>query len=380
MENNFEILGLAEGASKREIQEAFRKLALKHHSDRGGDEEKFKKIKQAYEDLKIGKTHPDTDKERLRKSQVYTGDDEEEIRRRNKIIAGELYEEMKVAEEWAAALNRSKATATRLFGSKTVGQIELEVKANGMLSIKGNFLAGSIIYDGPVLMQGNITSPSFSDEYVTNITLTKGDFRLVDPTENKYKIDNGSQITAEAGNIIVGNVFGKKDQVQDPTGKVGVYITREHRTKLSAPRGRIVAENVVNTVELEADAVTTLNLEDDVMVRAREILIYGHKITYDVQIHLLEGGFIRFFEKFSVQGLSDDARIILADGRAVSLHDIKTKKIHSLPDELVGDKTGYGKNDTMVGNGFTITYQMLDMLTGKRQEKRGGWRSKLGIR
>lgn len=378
VESNYEILGIFDGASKREIQEAFRKLALEHHSDRGGNEEQFKKIKQAYEDLKIGKKYPDSDKEKQRKSKVFSGDDEEEIRRRNKIIAKELSQEMKSAEEWAAALNRVNATGTRLFGSKTVGEIELERKANGALSIKGNYLAGSIIYDGPIIMQGNITSPSFSDEYQTNIILTQGDFKFVNPLENKYKIDNGAKILAEDGDIIVGNVFGRKDKVQDPDGRVGIYLTKEHRTELSAPKGKIVLENAVNTVSLNADSIVVLNLEDDVNISAKEILIYGNKITYDVKIHLKKDGIIRFFENYSIQSLSDDSVIILENGKSFRLHDLKTKKIHDLPDELLSNKTDYDKNDTMVGKGFTITYSMLDNFHKKHSEKKT-WKSKFGI-
>ena len=42
VQSNYEILGVRDGASKTEIRDAFRKLALEHHSDRGGDDEKFK--------------------------------------------------------------------------------------------------------------------------------------------------------------------------------------------------------------------------------------------------------------------------------------------------------------------------------------------------
>ena len=255
VENNYDILGVHEGAAKKEIQEAFRKLALRHHSDRGGDIEKFKRIKQAYEDLKQGKKYPDTDAEKQRKSRVYSGDDKEDVRRRNKILAKELTKEMKLAQEWSAALNRSNATGSRLFGSKTLGEIEFERKANGALSIKGNIMAGDFTYDGHITMQGNITSPSFNEESITSITLKRGDFKFVNPLENRYKIDNGARIIAENGNIVVGNVFGRKDQVQDPDGKVGIYITVEHRTYLYSPRGKIIVENVANTVNLDADSI-----------------------------------------------------------------------------------------------------------------------------
>ncbi len=46
-----EILGVSRDASKEDIRKAYRKLVLKEHPDKGGDEEKFKKIVEAYEAL-----------------------------------------------------------------------------------------------------------------------------------------------------------------------------------------------------------------------------------------------------------------------------------------------------------------------------------------
>ena len=169
VESNYDILGIVEGSTEQEIRNAFRRLALLYHSDKGGENELFIKIKQAYEDLKIGKKYPETDLEKIRNSRVYSGDSEEDIRRKNQILGQELQKEMKLAEEWAAELNRTNSTATRLFGSKTLGEIELERKANGSLSIKGNFMAGNLTYDGSIIMQGNITSPSWTEEFRTNI-------------------------------------------------------------------------------------------------------------------------------------------------------------------------------------------------------------------
>ncbi len=378
IQNNYQILGVREGATTKEIRGAFRKLALEHHSDRGGDIEQFKKIKQAYDDLKLGRKYPDSPEERLKKSKVYTFDEEEEITR-NKILAEDLSKDMKVAEAWIDALNRVDSTGTRLFGSKTLGEIEFERKANGALSIKGNFKAGSITYDGPIIMQGNITSPSWSEDCKTKIRIKKGDFKFVNPLENKYKIENGATIIADNGNIVVGNVFGRKDNLQDPSGKVGLYVVKEHRTHLFSPKGKIIVENAVNTVSLDCDSLVILNLEDDVKIKAREILIYGHKLTYDVEIELKEGGFIRFFENFSVQGLSDDTIIKLENGKTIRLRELKIKKIKDLPPEFVKNETNFSKDDTMVGNGFTITYELLDNFYKKSSNtKKTSWTSKFG--
>jgi len=47
----YDILGISKDASSTEIKKAFRKKAIKEHPDRGGDEELFKKISEAYEVL-----------------------------------------------------------------------------------------------------------------------------------------------------------------------------------------------------------------------------------------------------------------------------------------------------------------------------------------
>ena len=52
----YDLLGVNKNASADEIKKAFRKAAVEHHPDRGGDEAKFKEINEAYEVLK------DTDK------------------------------------------------------------------------------------------------------------------------------------------------------------------------------------------------------------------------------------------------------------------------------------------------------------------------------
>ena len=47
----YEILGVNHTTTPNEIKKAYRKLASKHHPDKGGDAEQFKKIQEAYEVL-----------------------------------------------------------------------------------------------------------------------------------------------------------------------------------------------------------------------------------------------------------------------------------------------------------------------------------------
>lgn len=48
----YAILGVAKTATAEEIKTAYRKLAMKHHPDRGGDHEQFQKMTEAYNTLR----------------------------------------------------------------------------------------------------------------------------------------------------------------------------------------------------------------------------------------------------------------------------------------------------------------------------------------
>lgn len=47
----YSTLGLQRNASEDDIKKAYRKMAMKHHPDRGGDEKTFKQVSEAYEIL-----------------------------------------------------------------------------------------------------------------------------------------------------------------------------------------------------------------------------------------------------------------------------------------------------------------------------------------
>ena len=56
-QNPWEVLGVPEGSDENTVKKAYKKLAMKHHPDKGGDPEKFKEIQTAYD--KIIKGEPE---------------------------------------------------------------------------------------------------------------------------------------------------------------------------------------------------------------------------------------------------------------------------------------------------------------------------------
>lgn len=55
----YEKLGVSSNATPDEIKKAYKRLALKHHPDRGGDESRFKEITEAYDRIKKGDVYND---------------------------------------------------------------------------------------------------------------------------------------------------------------------------------------------------------------------------------------------------------------------------------------------------------------------------------
>ena len=362
-QSNYEILGIRDEATKTEIRDAFRKLVLENHSDRGGDDEEFKKIKRAFDDLKLGKKFPDSHEEKSKKSRFYSGDSEEEKRKRNLILSRDVAKQVVRAQEWISALNRTDATDVRLFGSKELGQLEFERKATKSLSIKGKFWAGNLSYNNSIIMWGSITNPYFSEneEEKTVIHVKNGKFSLINPLENGYLVENGVKIIVDNGDIIVGDVYGKKEVLPDGSGKIGMYITKEHFTELKAIRGKIVAGFIRNTVKLEADTIMVINLEDDVKVKGHDISILGNKVTYDVEITLMKGGKIKFHDKGSGFDISDDAILQLENGKEFRLQDLKKSEMIGL-------------------GGAEISYDYLDNFGTKKQNgSKKSWKSKFGF-
>ncbi|MEY2869832.1 MAG: hypothetical protein RIR01_2334 [Bacteroidota bacterium] len=88
MKNLYEILAVAKDATAEQIKKAYRKLAMKHHPDKGGDDKTFQELSKAYTILS------DEDK---RKRYDETGQVEEERDPFNEILASfisDLQEQM----------------------------------------------------------------------------------------------------------------------------------------------------------------------------------------------------------------------------------------------------------------------------------------------
>lgn len=51
MKNYFQTLGLNESASEEDIKRAYKRMAMQHHPDRGGDVSQFQEIQEAYDTL-----------------------------------------------------------------------------------------------------------------------------------------------------------------------------------------------------------------------------------------------------------------------------------------------------------------------------------------
>jgi DnaJ-class molecular chaperone len=66
MANLYEVLGVQKSVSQDEIKKVYRKLAVQHHPDKGGDPEKFKNITEAYNTLSDTNKRREYDNQRSR--------------------------------------------------------------------------------------------------------------------------------------------------------------------------------------------------------------------------------------------------------------------------------------------------------------------------
>ena len=73
MTTHYDTLGVPESASEHEIKQAFKKLAMQHHPDKGGDSGQFQKINEAYDSIKTPEKRQQYDQLRQFGPQVQRG-------------------------------------------------------------------------------------------------------------------------------------------------------------------------------------------------------------------------------------------------------------------------------------------------------------------
>lgn len=71
--NYYQVLGLEPTCSPKEIQQAYRRLAMEHHPDRGGDQKRFHEVSEAYEVLKDPHKRAMFDHQHSRRVHINTG-------------------------------------------------------------------------------------------------------------------------------------------------------------------------------------------------------------------------------------------------------------------------------------------------------------------
>ncbi len=69
----YSVLGVNSNASEDEIKKAYKKLAAQHHPDKGGDENKFKELNEAYQFLTTGRLFGPTERNNMQNNVHFNG-------------------------------------------------------------------------------------------------------------------------------------------------------------------------------------------------------------------------------------------------------------------------------------------------------------------
>ena len=75
---------------------------------------------------------------------------------------------MNVAQEWLNALRRTDTTGQRLFGSKELGEIEIERKPSKAISIKSDIIISMNSAPTNSLIDKNMDLTKVSDKWLTH--------------------------------------------------------------------------------------------------------------------------------------------------------------------------------------------------------------------
>ncbi|WP_407305909.1 DnaJ domain-containing protein [Acinetobacter sp.] len=111
--NYHAILGVANNAAADDVVKAYRRLAMQHHPDRGGDQEMFKNMKAAYETIEANGFRPFTPPRTSppRQSTSWTKPETPGGTWRDRSDIGSIFEDLKAANRGAAPGRRDYSQA-----------------------------------------------------------------------------------------------------------------------------------------------------------------------------------------------------------------------------------------------------------------------------
>jgi DnaJ-class molecular chaperone len=216
----YDVLGLSREASEDDIKKAYRKLAMEHHPDRGGDEDKFKEAKEAYEILSDANTRRQYDSR---------GHGASNFENMNAANVEEIMRAMrKQAEERMVPFIRMQIDIKRAYSGAKIP-----------LNVFGQSI-------GYALRAGLPPGVSFPDEVPVGdrnrviqiqLLIDAGEFRFVRlGSEDGVNFSGDLELTVEVdvldllmgGHIIVTDFLGKSLQVRVPAG-----FEIKHRLKVA---------------------------------------------------------------------------------------------------------------------------------------------------
>jgi curved DNA-binding protein CbpA len=137
------LLGVSAAASWGEVKRAYRKRALQHHPDKGGDAEKFKTLQNAYERLERRHRDGELEREARERREAAARERREEAERRERARRDEEREKLdkerrerrkRQHQETADGLrpqDQNRATIRRLME-----ELKLDFTSAGMVAVR----------------------------------------------------------------------------------------------------------------------------------------------------------------------------------------------------------------------------------------------------
>lgn len=248
MKDYYSILGVAKSATSDEIKKAYRKLASKHHPDKGGNSEQFKQIQEAYDIL--GDSH---------KKEIY--DNPSTSFNFNHTVNDFDFDFDKIFSTFGARMNRQKPQSTKIVLPITLK--DSVVGGNRVISLS---FAGVQI---PVEI--SIPAGIIDREQVRYTNILPGGFDLIVEfkiAENKDWTRNGLDLLCEKPLNFWELILGCEVEIKSISGN-RYSLKIPPRTKPNSVfriKGKGVQRNGHNSGDILVKIVATLpeNIPDEI--------------------------------------------------------------------------------------------------------------------